>query len=84
MIINEKTKKYRYDPETGSDGTFGENYILYKEFLPLFGYKSIYYPKELRRKHYENIIELFWKPFQEEVFIKSKTWFTCGDLCNVA
>ena len=40
--------------------------------------------KELRRKHYDNIIELFWKPFQEEVFIKSKLWFTCGDLCNVA
>jgi glyceraldehyde-3-phosphate dehydrogenase (ferredoxin) len=83
-VINEKTKKYKYDPETGSGGTFGENYLLYKEFLPLFGYKSIYYSKELRRKHYENIIELFWKPFQEEVFIKSKLWFTCGDLCNVA
>lgn len=83
-VMNEKTIKYRFDPSMGTGGTFGVNYPHYRELLPLFGYKSIYMPKEVRLKHVEYIIEMFWKPFNEEVFVKSKSWYNCGDFgCSV-
>ncbi|MFP3237580.1 MAG: aldehyde ferredoxin oxidoreductase N-terminal domain-containing protein [Caldivirga sp.] len=84
QVMNEKTVKYRFDPSMGTGGTFGVNYPHYRELLPLFGYKSIYMPRELRAKHVEEIIRLFWKPFNDEVFVKSKSWYNCGDFgCSV-
>lgn len=82
-VLNEKTVKYRYDPKVGSGGTFGINYPHYRDLLPLFGYKSIYMPKEVRIKHADVIMRLFWKPFQEEVFEKAKSWYNCGEPCPV-
>lgn len=82
-LLNEKTVKYRFDPKMGTGGTFGVNYPHYRDLLPLFGYKSIYMPKEERIKHADLIQELFWKPFQKEVFEKSKNWYNCGEPCPV-
>ncbi len=32
----------------------------------------------------EAILRLFWKPFNDEVFVKSKSWYNCGDFgCSV-
>lgn len=84
QVMNEKTIKYRFDPSMGTGGTFGVNYPHYRELLPLFGYKSIYLPRELRARHVEAIMRLFWKPFNDEVFVKAKTWYNCGDFgCSV-
>ncbi len=84
QVMNEKTIKYRYDPSIGTGGTFGVNYPHYRELLPLFGYKSIYMPRDIRIKHVEAILNLFWKPFNDEVFVKSKSWYNCGDFgCSV-
>jgi len=84
QVMQEKTIKYRFDPGMGTGGTFGVNYPHYRELLPLFGYKSIYLPREERIKHVEAILRLFWKPFNDEVFGKSKTWYNCGDFgCSV-
>ena len=84
QVMAEKTIKYRFDPSMGTGGTFGVNYPHYRELLPLFGYKSIYMPREERIKHAEAIIRLFWKPFNDEVFVKSKSWYNCGDFgCSV-
>ncbi|MEM1636894.1 MAG: aldehyde ferredoxin oxidoreductase N-terminal domain-containing protein [Pyrobaculum sp.] len=82
-VLNEKTVKYRYDPKIGTGGTFGVNYPHYRDLLPLFGYKSIYMPKEERIKHADLVLELFWKPFQVEVFEKAKSWYNCGEPCPV-
>ncbi len=84
QVMNEKTVKYRFDPSMGTGGTFGVNYPTYRELLPLFGYKSIYLSKEERLRHVDYILKLFWQPFQEEVFVKSKSWYNCGDFgCSV-
>jgi glyceraldehyde-3-phosphate dehydrogenase (ferredoxin) len=82
-VLNEKTVKYRFDPKIGTGGTFGVNYPHYRDLLPLFGYKSIYMPKEERIKHADLVLELFWKPFQREVFEKTKSWYNCGEPCPV-
>jgi glyceraldehyde-3-phosphate ferredoxin oxidoreductase (EC 1.2.7.6) len=29
------------------------------------------------------VLELFWKPFQREVFEKAKRWYNCGEPCPV-
>ncbi|WP_069807293.1 aldehyde ferredoxin oxidoreductase N-terminal domain-containing protein [Vulcanisaeta thermophila] len=84
QVMSEKTVKYRFDPSMGTGGTFGVNYPHYRELLPLFGYKSIYLPKEERIRHVNAIIKLFWEPFNNEVFGKAKTWYNCGDFgCSV-
>ncbi|ADY01081.1 glyceraldehyde-3-phosphate:ferredoxin oxidoreductase (GAPOR) [Vulcanisaeta moutnovskia 768-28] len=84
QVMDEKTIKYRFDPSIGTGGTFGVNYPHYRELLPLFGYKSIYLPREVRIQHVEAILRLFWKPFNDEVFVKSKSWYNCGDFgCSV-
>jgi glyceraldehyde-3-phosphate dehydrogenase (ferredoxin) len=82
-VLNEKTVKYRFDPKIGTGGTFGVNYPHYRDLLPLFGYKSIYMPKEERIRHADLVLELFWKPFQREVFEKAKSWYNCGEPCPV-
>lgn len=84
QVMDEKTIKYRFDPGIGTGGTFGVNYPHYRELLPLFGYKSIYLPREVRAQHVEAILRLFWKPFNDEVFVRSKSWYNCGDFgCSV-
>ena len=78
------TVKYRYDESMGTGGTFGVNYPHYKDLVPIFAYDMMYMPKELRMKLHEMIMEHFWKPFNEEVFVRAKSWYTCGEPCPVA
>lgn len=79
------TKKYRYDPRLGTGGTFGVNYVHYRDLIPVFAYNMIYYTRPLRLKIHRMIIEKFWKPFQKEVFeAPRKPWHTCGEPCPVA
>lgn len=82
-VLNEKTVKYRYDPKIRTGGTFGVNYPHYRDLLPLFGFKSIYMTKEERIKHADLVLELFWKPFQVEVFERGRSWYNCGEPCPV-
>ncbi|MFN3804446.1 MAG: aldehyde ferredoxin oxidoreductase N-terminal domain-containing protein [Pyrobaculum sp.] len=82
-VLNEKTVKYRYDPKIGTGGTFGVNYVHYRDLIPLFGYKSIYMAREERIRHVDLVLRLFWRPFQVEVFEKSRSWYNCGEPCPV-
>lgn len=82
--LQEKTVKYRFDPGIGTGGTFGVNYVHYRDLVPLFGYKSIYMPREERIRHVDAILRLFWKPFNELVFEKARSWYNCGEPCPVA
>ena len=81
-----KTKKYRFDPKLGTGGTFGVNYVVYKELVPSLAYNTIYYSHTVRARLHEMIMEHFWRPFQEEVFRGSPAgkWRTCGEPCPVA
>ena len=81
--LQEKTVKYRFDPSLGTGGTFGVNYVHYRDLVPLFGYKSIYMDREERIRHVDALLKLFWKPFNELVFEKARSWYNCGEPCPV-
>ncbi|RLG77748.1 MAG: aldehyde ferredoxin oxidoreductase [Thermoprotei archaeon] len=76
--------KYRFDESMGTGGTFGVNYPHYKDLIPMFGFSSMYLTKEERMKLHSMIMEHFWKPFNDEVFVKSRSWSTCGEPCPAA
>ena len=77
------TTKYRFDERLGTGGTFGVNYVHYRDLLPIFGYKSIYLSHEERVRHAQWILELFWKPFNRVVFEEGRSWYNCGEPCPV-
>ncbi|AEM38531.1 Aldehyde ferredoxin oxidoreductase [Pyrolobus fumarii 1A] len=80
-LVTEKTRKYRFDERLGTGGTFGVNYVHYRDLIPMLGYASVYLEKVARLKLYEAVAEYFWKPFQEEAGTNPKKWRTCGEPC---
>lgn len=82
-VVAEATRKYRFEPKLGTGGTFGVNYVLYRDLVPGFAFNTIYYGKALRLKMHRMVMEYFWRPFQEKVFKskESKPWHTCGEPC---
>jgi len=80
--LTSATTKYRHDPKLGTGGTFGVNYVHYRDLLPTFGYKSIYLSHEERVRHAQWILEYFWKPFNRLVFEEGRSWYNCGEPCQ--
>ena len=80
-LVLEKTKKYRFDEKLGTGGTFGVNYVHYRELIPMLGYSSIYLAKVARAKLLEAVLEHFWRPFQEAAGRNPRNWKTCGEPC---
>ena len=80
-LVLEKTKKYRFDEKLGTGGTFGVNYVHYRELVPMLGYSSIYLARVARLKLLDTLLELFWKPFQEAAGRNPRNWRTCGEPC---
>jgi len=85
-VVEEATRKYRYDPKLGTGGTFGVNYVYYRDLLPALAYNTIYFGRHVRLAVYQRLMEWFWRPFQEEVFEAGgpSRWRTCGEPCSVA
>ncbi len=83
-VLEAATTKYRYDPKLGTGGTFGVNYVHYRELMPALAFNTIYYSPAVRLALHEKIMNLFWKPFQDKVFgsRKDKPWKTCGEPCS--
>ncbi len=82
-VVLEATKKYRYDPKYKSGGTFGVNYVHYKDLVPMFGYNTIYYSDDVRIRLAKLVLRHFWEPFQKET-IKRRLFGGCGDPCPAA
>lgn len=80
QVVLEATKKYRYDPQIGSGGTFGVNYVYYKDLIPMFAYNSMYYPQQVRVMLSNWALRYFWKPFQDETIL-GRIWGSCGEPC---
>jgi glyceraldehyde-3-phosphate dehydrogenase (ferredoxin) len=80
------TVKYRFDPKLGTGGTFGVNYVHYRELLPFFGYNTVYLSRAARLRILSLILEHLWRPVQAEVFEAEggKPWRTCGEPCPAA
>ena len=77
----EITKKYRFDPDFDTGGTFGVNYSSLKGKLLLFNYNSIYMDEQERLDINEKFItNHYLKQFNEET-IKPKHQKTCGEPC---
>ena len=76
------TTKYRFDEKLGTGGTFGVNYVHYRDMLPFFGYNTVYLSKVARLRLLDQVLENLWRPVQREVFeSKDKPWKTCGEPC---
>ena len=82
-VVLDATKKYRYDPKYKSGGTFGVNYVYYRDLVPMFAFNSIYYSDETRIRLAKMIIKYFWEPFEKET-IKRRLFGGCGDPCPAA
>jgi glyceraldehyde-3-phosphate dehydrogenase (ferredoxin) len=85
-VVMKATEKYRYDPSLGTGGTFGVNYVHYRELTPMLNFNSMYCTLEVRIKLHSALMNYFWRPFQDEVFRGSPSgkWATCGEPCPVA
>lgn len=77
----ETTKKYRFDPNLDTGGTFGVNYATMDSRMLAFNYRSTEWPAEKRLEiHADFIASHYLKQFNEET-IKTKQQFTCGEPC---
>ncbi len=81
-VVLEHTKKYRYDEETKTGGTFGNNWILYKEKVPIFNWRMPYIDREDRKKILDKILKFYLETFNKES-IETKKWTNCGEPCPV-
>lgn len=77
----EVTKKYRFDPNCETGGTFGVNYATNAGSLLAFNYNSIYWTEEERKAfHEKHIKNHYLKQFNEETIVP-KQFATCGEPC---
>ncbi|WP_423792428.1 aldehyde ferredoxin oxidoreductase N-terminal domain-containing protein [Methanocaldococcus indicus] len=81
-VVKKFTKKYRYNDESQTGGTFGNNWLIYKEKVPIFNWQMPYISKEERKKLLNIILENYLKIFNQEA-IETKSWKNCGEPCPV-
>jgi len=77
----EATKKYRFDPDVETGGTFGVNFNNNTESFLAFNYRSIFWSDEQRKAfHQIHIRQHYLKQFNEET-IATKQQASCGEPC---
>jgi glyceraldehyde-3-phosphate dehydrogenase (ferredoxin) len=77
----EVTRKYRYDEQVGTGGTFGVNFATMGGRIMAFNYRTIYQTEEERTTLHQNfILNHYLKQFNEET-ITGKQQATCGEPC---
>jgi glyceraldehyde-3-phosphate dehydrogenase (ferredoxin) len=81
-VVLEHTKKYRYNEETETGGTFGNNYHYTLDITPIFNWRMPYIPKNTRIALHKKIMEYFVARFNKES-IEPKKWTNCGEPCPV-
>lgn len=81
--VIDATTKYRFDPKLGTGGTFGVNYVHYRDLIPMLAYNTMYLSDDMRIMLANIALEYFWRPFQEET-IARRMWGTCGEPCPAA
>lgn len=81
-VILEHTKKYRYNEETKTGGTFGNNYHYTLDITPIFNWKMPYIHKDDRIALHKKIMKYFVETFNKES-IEPKKWTNCGEPCPV-
>ena len=81
-VILEHTKKYRYNEETGTGGTFGNNYLYLLDTTPIFNWRMPYIPKHIRMEFHKKILKYLVEKFNREA-IETRNWTTCGEPCPV-
>ncbi|WP_292461180.1 aldehyde ferredoxin oxidoreductase N-terminal domain-containing protein [Methanothermococcus sp.] len=81
-VILEHTKKYRYNEETQTGGTFGNDYHYTLDITPIFNWRMPYIHKNIRIALHKKIMKYFVEQFNKES-IEPKKWTNCGEPCPV-
>lgn len=77
----EATKKYRFDPDVDTGGTFGVNFNNNSENFLAFNYRNIFWSDQQRSEfHQKHIKNHYLKQFNTETIIPKKQ-HTCGEPC---
>jgi len=83
------TKKYRYDPDLDTGGTFGSNFTASGKFFKVLGnwflsfnWRSCGFSDEERDLIYENLIRKHYLAQFNQEIIRPKSFTTCGDICS--
>ena len=77
----EATKKYRFDPEFDTGGTFGVNFKTVGGGLLAFNYRSIFLDESARVELHQRLVaDHYLRQFNEET-IATRQQHTCGEPC---
>ena len=80
-VIMEKGKKYYYNPDVKSGGTYGVNFSTLGTWTLFLNWSSIYWTEKKRKEAYEKLIKgHYLKQFNEEC-IKPRKFMNCGEPC---
>ena len=80
-VAYDATTKYRFDPNTGTGGTLGNNLFEAQSETPSFNFQMIYLSREARQQLWSKYIKPhFFQPFQQDT-IEPKRQKTCGENC---
>lgn len=85
LVDLEETKKYRFDPDFKTGGTFGSNYHRLRERALSFNYRSVSFSDETRVAIHERLIAgHYLAQFDREITRAQgpKKSFTCGEPCS--
>ncbi len=77
------TKKYSYDLSIRTGGTFGSNYTIYRDSIPMLNWSSVLMDKDSRSKLFNLVEEYFVTPFNREIASNPFKWSTCIEYCPV-
>ncbi len=81
-LIISKTKKYKYDNEKRTGGTFGSNYTNLMGKLPFFNWNNFKFTEKEKEDIYKIINEKILDVFNREA-IEGMKFANCGDICPI-
>lgn len=79
--VRHATRKYRYDPQLRTGGTFGANLSRLGPLLLSFNARSVHWPVEVRDEiHRRLVVGHYLRQYDEEI-VRPRRFRDCGETC---